>query len=158
MFRRPSTLQGNAGDDSGIASVFQRKRREFLTGRVQELEAYVVWSHDPRLRTVADGSASGRASRLTAGWTRRRGNAPAYLDSEIEAAACRFQTLVDAGRALVSEHTPLDVLPAAEASRFLSELINRPGTVLGQRDGERDEPAARALRTRGRPERSHARR
>ena len=37
-----------------------------------------------------------------------------------------------AGRALVSEHTPLHILGAAEASRLLSELINRPGTA---RDG-----------------------
>ena len=129
MLRRPCALEGEAGGGSGIAAVSQRKRQTFLTGRVQELEAYVVWSHDPRLRTVVDGSASGRASRLTAWWTRRGGNAPAYLDSEIEAAACRFQILADADRALVSEHTPLDVLPAAEASRFLAELINRPGTV-----------------------------
>ena len=129
MLRRPSALEGGAGGGSGIAAVSQRKRREFLTGRVQDLKAYAVWSHDPRLRTVADGSASGRASRLTAWLSRRGRNAPAYLGSEIEAAAGRFRALVDAGRALVSEHTPLDVLPAAEASRFLSELINRPGTV-----------------------------
>ena len=129
MLRRPSTLHGTAGGGSGIAAVSQQKRRTFLTGRVQDLDAYVVWSHDPRLRTVGDRSTSGRASRLTAWWTRRGRNAPAYLDSEIEAAARRFGALVDAGRALVSEHTPLDVLPAAEASRFLSELINRPGTV-----------------------------
>ena len=63
MLRRPCALRGKAGDDSSIAAVAQRKRRAFLAGRVQELEAYVVWSHDPRLRRVADGSASGRASR-----------------------------------------------------------------------------------------------
>ena len=27
------------------------------------------------------------------------------------------------------EHTPIEMLEPAEASRFLSELINRPGTV-----------------------------
>ncbi|MDE0395556.1 MAG: DUF87 domain-containing protein [Gammaproteobacteria bacterium] len=129
MLRRPSVVDGRTVDGAGIAAVSQEKRRTFLAGRVQKLEAYVVWSHDPKLRMVADGSATGPASRLSAWWRRRRGSAPAYLGSEIEVAAGRFRTLVDAGRALVSEHTPLDVLGAAEASRLLCELINRPGTV-----------------------------
>ena len=36
---------------------------------------------------------------------------------------------MDAGRALVGEGTPVRILPPAEASRFLSELVNRPGTA-----------------------------
>ena len=101
----------------------------FWPGRVQQLEAYLVWSHDPRLRTVADGPTSGRASRLTQWWKRRRASAPTYLSSEIEAAAARFRSTVDAGRALVEEHTPIEMLEPAEASRLLSELINRPGMI-----------------------------
>ena len=58
-------------------------------------------------------------------WKRRRGGAPTYLRSEIEAAAARFRSTVDAGRALVAEHTPIEMLEPAEASRLLSELINR---------------------------------
>ena len=116
-------------EGSGIVAVSQRKRGAFLSGRVQRLEAYLVWSHDPRLRTVADGPASGRASRLMQWWKRRRASAPTYLGSEIEAAAARFRSTVDAGRALVEEHTPIEMLSPAEASRLLSELINRPGTV-----------------------------
>ena len=107
----------------------QRKRGTFLSGRVQRLGAYLVWSHDPRLRAVADGPTSGSASRLIQWWKRRRGGAPTYLRSEIEAAAARFRATVDAGRALVEEHTPIEMLEPAEASRLLSELINRPGTV-----------------------------
>ena len=129
LLRRPSPPEAADDESSGIVAVSQRKRGAFLSGRVQRLEAYLVWSHDPRLRTVADGPASGSASRLMQWWKRRRGGAPTYLRSEIEAAAARFRSTVDAGRALVEEHTPIEMLSPAEASRFLSELINRPGTV-----------------------------
>ena len=37
--------------------------------------------------------------------------------------------VVEAGRALVEEHTPIEMLEPAEASRLLSELINRPGMI-----------------------------
>ena len=129
MLRRPVSPEAADADGSGIVAVSQRKRGAFLSGRVQRLGAYLVWSHDPRLRAVADGPTSGRASRLMQWWKRRRGGAPTYLRSEIEAAAARFRALVDAGRALVEEHTPVDILSPAEASRLLSELINRPGTM-----------------------------
>ena len=125
LLRRPSVREAEDADGSGIVAVSQHKRRAFLAGRVQQLEAYLVWSHDPRLRTVADGSASGRASRIVQWWKRRRASAPTYLGSEIEAAAARFRSTVDAGRALVAEHTPIEMLSPAEASRLLSELINR---------------------------------
>ena len=129
MLRRPASPEATDDESSGIVAVSQRKRSAFLAGRVQQLEAYLVWSHDPRLRTVADGPASGRASRLTQWWKRRRASAPTYLSSEIEAAAARFRSTVDAGRALVSEHTPIEMLEPTEASRLLSELINRPGMI-----------------------------
>ena len=87
MLRRPSVPEAEDAEGSGIVAVSQRKRREFLASRVQQLEAYLVWSHDPRLRTVADGPTSGSASRLMQWWKRRRGGAPTYLGSEIEAAA-----------------------------------------------------------------------
>ena len=129
MLRRPSAPEAADDEGSGIVAVSQRKRSAFLAGRVQRLEAYLVWSHDPRLRTVADRPTSGSASRLTQWWKRRRASAPTYLGSEIEAAAARFRATVDAGRALVAEHTPIEMLSPAEASRLLSELINRPGTM-----------------------------
>ena len=129
LLRRPASPEAADDEGSGIVAVSQRKRGAFLSGRVQRLEAYLVWSHDPRLRAVADGPTSGSASRLMQWWKRRRGGAPTYLSSEIEAAAARFRATVDAGRALVGEHTPIEMLGPAEASRLLSELINRPGTV-----------------------------
>ena len=55
MLRRPSALEAVEDEGSGIVAVSRRKRRAFLSGRVQQLEAYLVWSRDPRLRTVADG-------------------------------------------------------------------------------------------------------
>ena len=125
MLRRPSPPEAADDEGSGIVAVSQRKRRAFLSGRVQQLEAYLVWSHDPRLRAVADGPTSGSASRLMQWWKRRRASAPTYLSSEIEAAAARFRATVDAGRALVGEHTPIEMLSPAEASWLLSELINR---------------------------------
>ena len=81
MLRRPASPEAADADGSGIVAVSQRKRSAFLAGRVQRLEAYLVWSHDPRLRTVADGPTSGRASRLMQWWKRRRGGAPTYLRS-----------------------------------------------------------------------------
>ena len=125
LLRRPASPEPEAHEGSGIVAVSQRKRGAFLSGRVQRLGAYLVWSHDPRLRAVADGPTSGRASRLMQWWKRRRASAPTYLGSEIEAAAARFRATVDAGRALVEEHTAIEMLEPAEASRLLSELINR---------------------------------
>ncbi len=126
--RRPASIEREAAENgSDVAAVSARKRRAFLAGRVQRLEAYAVWSHDPGLRPAAEGSRPGPLARL-AGWRRRRRSAPAYLASEIEAAADRFRAAVDAGRSLVAEHTPVEMLGAVEASRLLSELTNRPGT------------------------------
>ena len=79
LLRRPSVPEAADDEGSGIVAVSQRKRSAFLSGRVQQLGAYLVWSHDPRLRTVADGPTSGRASRLRQWWKRRRASAPTYL-------------------------------------------------------------------------------
>ena len=128
LLRRPhGSPRGANADDSGVAAVSARKRRAFLAGRVQRLEAYVVWSHDPGLRPVAEGSRRGLLSRLT-GWRKRRRSAPAYLAAEIEGAADRFRAMIEAGRALVAEQTPVEILEALEGSRLLSELTNKPGT------------------------------
>ena len=127
MLRRPSRAARPQASGSDIASVSAAKRRAFLAKRVQRLDAYAVWSHDPGLRPVAEGARRGPLARL-AGWRKRRGSAPAYLASEIEAGAARFRAMIDAGRSLVAEHTPVEMLGAVEASRLLSELTNRPGT------------------------------
>ena len=135
MLRRPVSPQAADDEGSGIVAVSQRKRGAFLSSRVQQLEAYLVWSHDPRLRAVADGPASGRASRLTQWWKRRRGGAPTYLGSEIEAAAARFRSTVDAGRALVGEHTPIEMLSPGEASPAPLRAHQPSGPGLGRSDG-----------------------
>ena len=128
LLRRPAAI-ARAGEDKGsdIAAVSKRKRGAFLSRRVQRLEAYVVWSHGSGLRPVAKRTRSGPFSPLARLRGRRRKGAPTYLASEIEAAAGRFRAMVEAGRSLVAEHTPVELLGAVDASRFLSELINRPG-------------------------------
>ena len=130
LLRRPVHPPDAVGrNGSNIAAVSGRNRRAFLSRRVQALEAYVVWSLGSGLRPVAEGQRSGPVSRLTRRWGRQRKAAPTYLASEIEAAAGRFRAVIDAGRSLVAEHTPVELLGAHEASRLLSELVNRPGTV-----------------------------
>ena len=128
LLRRPggSPRQADA-DGASVAAVSARKRRAFLAGRVQRLGAYAIWTQDPGLRSVAERSRPGMLARL-AGWRKRRKSAPTYLAAEIEAAADRFRAMIDAGRALVAEHTPIEMLGAVEASRLLSELTNKPGT------------------------------
>ena len=129
LLRRPSSIGGSEDPGrSDIASVSARKRQAFLAGRVQDLQAYAVWSHEAGLRSVAENYGSGPLSRLT-GWRKRRSSTPTYLASEIEAAADRFRATIEAGRSLVAEHTPVELLDAVEGSRLLAELTNRPGTV-----------------------------
>ena len=129
LLRRPASVAREVETNgSDVAAVSKRKRGAFLEGRVQRLDAYVVWSHGSGLRPVAKRARGGPLSRLARLRRRRKRGAPTYLASEIEAAASRFRAMVEAGRALVAEHTPVAMLGAVEASRFLSELINRPGT------------------------------
>ena len=130
MLRRPASMDlAEAADGSGIADLSGRNRRAFLKGRVQRLDAYVVWSLGSELHPVARSARRGLDSPFARLWKRRGKGAPTHLASEIEAAAGRFGAMVEAGRSLVAEHTPVELLGAAEASRLLSELINRPGTV-----------------------------
>ena len=116
---------------SKVVTLGQRKRREFLTKRVQDVSAYVGWAYDPGLSTVAAGRTGGpRWMAYVKNWMARRKNAQrsVYLHSSIEAAAAGFRQTVDASRALVDDLTPLRLLKAHEASEVLSELTNRPGT------------------------------
>ena len=128
MLRRPSRAESPRDNGSDIASLSGRKRSAFLAGRVQRLDAYVVWSHNPGLRPVGGSAGSGPLSRLKR--LRKRGGktGTTYLASEIESAADRFRAMIDAGRSLVAEHTPIELLGAHEASGLLSELTNKPGT------------------------------
>ena len=128
MLRRPSRAEGPRDNGSDIASLSGRKRGAFLAGRVQRLDAFVVWSHNPGLRPVGGSSGSGPLSRLKRRRKRGGKTGTTYLASEIEAAADRFRAMIDAGRSLVAEHTPIEMLGAHEASGLLSELTNKPGT------------------------------
>ncbi len=130
LLRRPAAI-ARAAEDNGpdIVAVSKRKRGAFLRRRVQRLEAYAVWCGDSGLRPVAGAARRGPLSALARLGKRRRKDAPAYLASEIEAAAGRFRAMVEASRSLVAEHTPVELLGAQRASRLLAELINRPGTV-----------------------------
>ena len=114
-----------------MVTLGQRKRRAFLTERVQDVSAYVAWAYDPGLSTVAAGRTGGtRWMAVAKNWMARRRNAQRsiYLHSSIEAASAAFRQTVDASRALVDDLTPLRLLKAHEASEVLSELTNRPGT------------------------------
>ena len=134
LLRRPAVLQSIDGLD-GVAALSQQRRRDFLGQRLQQLRTYVAWSHNPGL---------GRASRRTPGglrsllalprnWIHKRRNpdAVAFLRDQVNQAAHRFRTIVDASRALVDDVTPVRILEPAAATAFLSELINRPGTPYG---------------------------
>ena len=67
LLRRPASPEAADDESSGIVAVSQRKRRVFLSSRVQQLEAYLVWSHDPRLRAVADGPGIAAATAPASG-------------------------------------------------------------------------------------------
>ncbi len=130
LLRRPVHPPDPVGrNGSNIAAVSERNRHAFLARRVQALEAYVVWSLGSGLRPVAESTRSGPVARVIRRWGRRKKSAPTYLASEIEAAAGRFRAVIDAGRSLVAEHTPVELLGDRDGSRLLSELTNRPGTV-----------------------------
>ena len=127
LLRRPGRLPTIDGLD-GLSAISQEKRRRFLESRVQELRAYVVWAHDPKLKSNA---RTGNAGVLAAAqdWikTRMKPDECAFLLRHVNDAAERFRQLVDASAALASDVTPLRILPAAEATAVLSELVNRPG-------------------------------
>ena len=146
LLRRPAAL-ARAKEDNGpdIAAVSKRRRGAFLEGRVQRLEAYVVWSSGSGLRPVAKSTRPGPAARLTRLWKSRRKSAPTYLASEIEATAARFRAMVEAGRSLVAEHTPRRSARGRGRVPAAVGADQPPGRALGRRDGERHELAARTL-------------
>ena len=116
---------------ASVVGLGQRKRRAFLTERVQDVSVYVSWTHDPGLSTVtAERNGGPWWVAYAKNWMARKANAheSVYLHSSIEAAAAGFRQTVNASRALVDDLTPVKLLRAKEASSILSELTNRPGT------------------------------
>ena len=131
LFRRASHFDpGEQGEQSTVAAISQRKRRVFLSSRVQQIQTYIAWTYDPHLSSASKGrSDQAWWKSYLQNWLARRRNPheSVYLLTEIEAAAARFRQLVDASCALVSDLTPVELLNADAGSAVLSELINRPG-------------------------------
>ena len=132
LLRRPIQFE-NQGEDEGssVAALGRRKRRAFLEKRVQSVSAYVAWAHDPGLSAVTTQKTGGPWWMAYAkNWMARRRNQheSVYLESSIQEAAGGFRQLVEASRALVDDLTAVRVLDAAQGSRFLNELTNRPGS------------------------------
>ena len=132
LLRRPIQFEDQDEDKgSSVAALGRRKRRAFLEKRVQSVSAYVAWAHDPGLSAVTTQNTGGPWWMAYAkNWMARRRNQheSVYLESSIEEAAGSFRQLVEASRALVDDLTAVRVLDAAQGSRFLSELTNRPGS------------------------------
>ena len=111
LLRRPLHFPevADGGGVSNVVTLGQRKRRAFLTERVQDVSAYIAWTHDPGLSTVAAARTGGpRWMAYAKNWMARRRNAheSVYLLSAIEAAGAAFRQTVDASRALVDDLTP----------------------------------------------------
>ena len=130
LLRRPASLLEPEGLE-GVAQLSQENRRAFLLPRIQDLQTYVVWCTNPGLEQAAAHGPSGGPWPLdyARNWLRARRNPheSAYLAAELRQAAIRFRQLVDASAALADDVTPLSLLSGAEATAFLSELVNRPG-------------------------------
>ena len=132
LLRRPIQFEDQDEDKgSTVAALGRRKRRAFLEKRVQSVSAYVAWAHDPGLSAVTTQKTGGPWWMAYAkNWMARRRNQheSVCLESSIEEAAGGFRQLVEASRALVDDLTAVRVLDAAQGSRFLNELTNRPGS------------------------------
>ena len=130
LLRRPAQFADADAGLSPIADLGQRKRRAFLATRIQQIDTYMAWCFDPRLTTAAQGHHHQPWWKHYAQtWLTKQRNPheARYFREQIEDAAARFRQTVDASRTLVSDLTPLDILDAPAGSRFLAELINKPG-------------------------------
>ena len=136
---------------SKVVTLGQRKRREFLTKRVQDVSAYVAWAYDPGLSTVASGRTGGPWWMAYAkNWMARRRNAQrsVYLHSSIEAAAAGFRQTVDASRALVDDLTPFTLAQSTRGQRGFERTDEPARNAVGRRDRQRHELEVGRLRTR----------
>lgn len=152
LLRRPArAVRATAGGGSNVASVSARKRQAFLAGRVQRLDAYLVWCHDPGLRPVGARFRTGAAiAARPPAETRRRedgdnlprlggrgGGGPVPGDDRRgPLAGGRTHARRDAG----SGRGFPGAVEAGQPSRH----------ALARRDGQRDELAARGVGTGGR--------
>ena len=130
LLRRPSPPEATDDESSGIVAVSQRKRSAFLAGpcaAARGLSGLVARSPSPDGGRRANIGKSVPSHAVVEAPPRGRAHLPLFRDR-----GRRRPLSLDGGRgpcARGSEHTPIEMLEPAEASRFLSELINRPGTV-----------------------------
>ena len=131
LLRRPVDLPSDASDDGdSVSAIARRRRKAFLAERLQDVQAYLVWCHDPGLQqaTATHGRGPWWLNYCRAWLARSRAPHEAvYLYDQIEAGAARFRQVVDAGSKLVSDLTEIELLNGPDGGRFLSELVNRPG-------------------------------
>ena len=123
--RRPAAfdLRPPSADIAGLA---QRKRQAFLADRVQDIDAYVVWSFDARLRQSGRARGRGWWRTYLAEWLRRR-RAPhesVYLAADLARAVQSAAALVAASAARVVDVTPVRILTQDEAAAVLYRLVN----------------------------------
>ena len=124
LLRRPAVFPDADPDLSAVADLGQRKRRAFLASRVQSIETYLAWCHDPRLRTAAKGRHhQALVEDLRDDLDGHGGSNPhesIYLREHIEDATARFRQLVDASRTLVADLTPAG---CAHRTRWLTPAL-----------------------------------
>ena len=130
FLRRPISFPATHGKD--IAAIAKRQRHSFLTHRTSHIQAYLCWTTNPHLRTVADTPSNGWRSYLS-GWLagKRRPHESVFLYTAIQEAHDRFRQMVAAQIALLNDLTPLALLNPVDGSKALNELINRPATPWG---------------------------
>ncbi len=125
VLRRP--LSAEAAAEQGIAGESARSRAEDLRRRLFRLEVFIAWARDPRLKPAP--SANGTPSWLERVQSLIDPNRPAaWIRSHVEDACGRLRQDVDAHCRLVEDLTPVRIVEPDEATRLLSELVNRPGT------------------------------
>jgi len=129
FLRRPLVIPKPVADAGDVVRLSQQRRGEFLAGRVSDVSVYVAWCYDPGLQ-AAGSEVNGGVTTWLRRWIaqRKKPNEVVYLRRAVEAAAEQFRQSVAASRALVSDITPIELLGPQDGSRFLSELVNRPGT------------------------------
>ena len=126
--RRAVTFAEPPAGMPDIAGLAQRKRHAFLAARVQDLTVHVVWSYDPRLRQAVE-RRTGRGGwwrAYTEQWLRRRRrpHESVYLAADLDRAVTSHTALVAGSVARVTDATPVELLPAAEAAAVLYQLVN----------------------------------
>ena len=126
VLRRPLP-QAESGA-RGIAGETARARAAALGRRLARLEVSVAWVRDPRLKPAP--AANGYPAWLQQVRALMRPELGAsWIRSHVEEAAEQLRQDVDAHCRLVDDLTPIRVLGPDEATRVLSELVNRPGTA-----------------------------